>query len=70
MTARRAVRGKEHRADADGWVEVQTFLPYPDFEESARALDTRRLGKQRDFYAPKFGNVPDDLPYAWPQVPS
>jgi hypothetical protein len=26
---------------------VQTFLPYPDFEASARALDPRRLGKQR-----------------------
>ena len=32
-----------------GWQadEVQTFLPYADFERSARALDTRRLGKQR-----------------------
>jgi hypothetical protein len=26
---------------------VQTFLPYPDFEQTARALDDRRLGKQR-----------------------
>jgi hypothetical protein len=26
---------------------VQTFLPYPDFEQSARALDVKRLGKQR-----------------------
>ncbi|WP_431909418.1 MSMEG_6728 family protein [Micromonospora carbonacea] len=26
---------------------MQTFLPYPDFLASARALDTRRLGKQR-----------------------
>ena len=26
---------------------MQTFLPFPDFEETARALDTRRLGKQR-----------------------
>ena len=26
---------------------MQTFLPYPDFEGSARALDPRRLGKQR-----------------------
>jgi hypothetical protein len=26
---------------------VQTFLPYADFERSARALDTKRLGKQR-----------------------
>jgi hypothetical protein len=26
---------------------VQTFLPFPDFEKSARALDLKRLGKQR-----------------------
>ena len=26
---------------------MQTFLPYPDFEQSARSLDTKRLGKQR-----------------------
>jgi hypothetical protein len=26
---------------------VQTFLPYPDFQESARVLDDKRLGKQR-----------------------
>ncbi|WP_241238348.1 MSMEG_6728 family protein [Nocardioides pantholopis] len=28
-------------------MSVQTFLPFPDFEASARALDPRRLGKQR-----------------------
>jgi hypothetical protein len=26
---------------------MQTFLPYPDFEKSAKVLDYRRLGKQR-----------------------
>lgn len=26
---------------------MQTFLPYADFAESARALDQKRLGKQR-----------------------
>ena len=26
---------------------MQTFLPYPDFRSSARALDQKRLGKQR-----------------------
>jgi hypothetical protein len=26
---------------------MQTFLPYPDFAQSARVLDARRLGKQR-----------------------
>jgi len=26
---------------------MQTFLPYADFERSARALDLKRLGKQR-----------------------
>jgi hypothetical protein len=28
-------------------VIVQTFLPFADFEQTARSLDTRRLGKQR-----------------------
>lgn len=26
---------------------MQTFLPYPNFEQSARCLDRKRLGKQR-----------------------
>jgi hypothetical protein len=26
---------------------MQTFLPYPSFEQSAKCLDYRRLGKQR-----------------------
>lgn len=26
---------------------MQTFLPYPDFTQSARCLDNKRLGKQR-----------------------
>lgn len=26
---------------------MQTFLPHPDFERSARSLDPKRLGKQR-----------------------
>jgi hypothetical protein len=26
---------------------MQTFVPYPDFAESARVLDRQRLGKQR-----------------------
>lgn len=27
--------------------DMQTFLPYPDFEKSAKVLDYKRLGKQR-----------------------
>ena len=34
-------------ADARHTRRVQTFLPYADFERSARALDRKRLGKQR-----------------------
>jgi Pyrimidine dimer DNA glycosylase len=34
-------------AALDSVAEVQTFLPYADFERSARALDAKRLGKQR-----------------------
>ena len=37
-----------HRPHArERWSRVQTFLPYPDFAETARALDPKRLGKQR-----------------------
>ncbi len=36
------------RRSAHGKLDpVQTFLPYADFERSARALDRKRLGKQR-----------------------
>ena len=28
-------------------LNMQTFLPFPSFEESAASLDYRRLGKQR-----------------------
>lgn len=28
-------------------VLVQTFLPYPDFQKTAKVLDYKRLGKQR-----------------------
>ncbi len=31
----------------DRIMRMQTFLPYPDFEKTARVLDSRRLGKQR-----------------------
>jgi len=30
-----------------GWLKMQTFLPYADFEKSASVLDMKRLGKQR-----------------------
>ena len=35
------------RPEPGGDVLVQTFLPFPGFAESAAALDSRRLGKQR-----------------------
>ncbi len=28
-------------------IDIQTFLPYADFQKSAKCLDYRRLGKQR-----------------------
>jgi len=30
-----------------GEYKMQTFLPYPNFEKSAKVLDNKRLGKQR-----------------------
>lgn len=32
---------------SERWTNMQTFLPIADFQESARVLDRRRLGKQR-----------------------
>lgn len=39
-------RRKTNHRDRENDV-VQTFLPYPDFAESAKCLDNSRLGKQR-----------------------
>ena len=44
VPARERQNGFSIRGHTDS---VQTFLPYPDFERSARALDRKRLGKQR-----------------------
>ena len=41
----RPARGPHSSARQTG--RVQTFLPYADFERSARSLDQKRLGKQR-----------------------
>ena len=48
---------------------MQTFVPYTDFEASARALDTKRLGKQRVevIQIVRALTVPG---YAWSQHPA
>lgn len=48
---------------------MQTFLPYPHFEQSVRVLDYRRLGKQRveAFQIMKALNDPD---YGWQNHPA
>lgn len=48
---------------------MQTFVPFPDFEASARALDTKRLGKQRVevIQIVRALTVPG---YAWSQHPA
>ena len=48
---------------------MQTFVPYADFEESARALDAKRLGKQRVevIQIVRALTVPG---YAWSQHPA
>ena len=61
---------------------MQTFLPFPQFVESARVLDRQRLGKQRaeakapEWYgqfgwseAPAQRDAKGRYPYIWP-VPS
>jgi hypothetical protein len=34
-------------AHCTGVTQMQTFLPYPSFEDTAKVLDYKRLGKQR-----------------------
>jgi hypothetical protein len=48
---------------------MQTFVPYADFEASARALDAKRLGKQRVevIQIVRALTVPG---YAWSQHPA
>lgn len=45
-------------------MRLQTFLPYPDFEESARCLDPSRLGKQRAETLQIFKAITDPE-YSW-----
>lgn len=48
---------------------MQTFLPYPDFVASAKALDNKRLGKQRveTLQLLKSLTLPD---YGWKNHPA
>lgn len=48
---------------------MQTFLPYPDFQQSAKCLDYRRLGKQR-VEAKQILNVLDGKTDAWKNHPA
>jgi len=48
---------------------MQTFLPVPDFEESARALDRLRLGKQR-VEGTQIDNALEDPSNGWHRHPA
>jgi len=48
---------------------MQTFLPYPDFAQSARVLDMRRLGKQR-VEAKQIYLALTDPSYGWQNHPA
>jgi hypothetical protein len=48
---------------------VQTFLPYADFDQTARALDDRRLGKQR-VEAMQILNVLEGRSRGWRRHPA
>jgi hypothetical protein len=48
---------------------VQTFLPYPGFQESARVLDTQRLGKQL-IECRQIGLALTDPDYGWKRHPA
>lgn len=49
--------------------DVQTFLPHPDFEDSALALDPKRLGKQR-VEADQILRALEDPDYGWQNHPA
>lgn len=48
---------------------MQTFLPYPDFKESAMVLDYRRLGKQRVEASQLIRSILDPT-YSWSKHPA
>ncbi|MFA5401698.1 MAG: MSMEG_6728 family protein [Dehalococcoidia bacterium] len=48
---------------------MQTFLPYADFNQSARALDNKRLGKQR-VEAWQIHRAITDPTYGWQHHPA
>lgn len=49
--------------------EMQTFLPYPEFDRSVKCLDYRRLGKQR-VEAMQILNALRDSNYGWQNHPA
>ena len=48
---------------------MQTFLPYADFEESAKVLDYRRLGKQRVEGMQIINAIENPNPQGWKNHP-
>lgn len=48
---------------------MQTFLPYPNFQRSARVLDNKRLGKQR-VEALQLLHAITDPSYGWQNHPA
>jgi hypothetical protein len=49
---------------------MQTFLPYPDFQESARVLDRQRLGKQRVECLQILRTLTASTPTGWHRHPA
>lgn len=57
----------EFAPDVDGVAQSQLELP-PWLGDETLHLSHRSnlLRKDPEFYRPKFGDIPDDLPYVWP----
>lgn len=47
-----------------GAIEMPRWLGDPAFHLAHRS---NLLRKDREFYAPLFGDIPDELPYLWPE---
>ena len=49
---------------------MQTFLPYPDFAQSMRSLDYKRLGKQRVEAMQLLNCLPENSSSGWRNHPA
>lgn len=61
----------EFAADVDGAPQSAIEMPpWLGDEELHLSHRSNLVRKDPEFYRPRFGDVPDDLPYVWPPAPT